>query len=76
MTTKIIIICERDEWDWRIEAQEGCDSGVDLVYSEFGRSKEEPPRRTCLGGLDDAEALADAIKRYVVTTRELQKDEI
>jgi hypothetical protein len=74
MTTKIIIICEREGWDWRI--QESDAGGVDLVYSELGRSKEELPKLTCLGDLDDAEALADAIKRYVVTTRELQKDEI
>jgi len=58
---KAIIICERDGWEWRIEPQEGCDEGVDLVYKECTGRDE----RTCLGALDDAEALADAIREYV-----------
>lgn len=59
---KAIIICEREGWDWRIEAQQGCDSGVDLIYQEQGRDE---CTRTCIGGVDDAKALADAILAYV-----------
>lgn len=62
---KAIIICERDGWTWRIEHQEECDSGVEIVYQEEGEKGE----RTCIGSLDDAEALAKAILTYVEFTR-------
>lgn len=57
----LIVICERDGWTWRIEPQEGCDSGVDLIYQDDGRE----PKRFCLGGVEDAKALAEAIAAYV-----------
>ena len=61
MNLKAIIICERDGWTWRVEPQEDCDEGVDLVYQDTGRE----PKRVCLGTPDDAKALADAILAYV-----------
>lgn len=65
---KAIIICERDGWTWRIEEQEGCDDGVDIVYTEDA-FEGTPPDRTCIGSLDDAEALAKAILAYVEFAR-------
>jgi hypothetical protein len=61
---KAIIICERDDWTWRIEAQEGCSKGVELVYQERGKDL-----RYSLGSVDDVEALADAIQEYVTFYR-------
>lgn len=63
---KAIIICARDGWTWRIEEQEGCEDGVDIVYSDCSKEK---PDRTCIGGLEDAKALADAILAYVEFAR-------
>jgi len=64
---KAIIICEREGWTWRIEPQDGEDSGgVDIVYTEDHNGKVN---RTCIGSLDDAEALAKAIKAYVEFAR-------
>lgn len=64
---KVIIICERPNgWTWRIEPQEDCeDGGVDIVYQEDGDTKNT---RTCIGDLEDAEALAKAILAYVEFT--------
>lgn len=56
-----IIVCERDEWEWRIEPQEDCSEGVDIVYEGSDGTKT----RTCIGTVDDAKALADAILAYV-----------
>jgi len=64
---KAIIICERDGWTWTIEAQEGCDEGVDLVYQDCSGT---PAERRCLGDTSDAKALADAILQYVKFYRE------
>ncbi len=57
---KAIIICERDGWTWQIEPQEDCGGGVDIVYDQ-GCGKI----RTCIGDVNDAEALAKAILAYV-----------
>lgn len=62
---KAIIICERDGWTWRVEAQEECNEGVDLVYEECTGDST----RTCIGTIDDAKALADAILSYVEFNR-------
>jgi hypothetical protein len=60
---KAIIICERDGWTWRVEGQEDCHSGVDIVYQEEDRLDSR--KRTCLGDLEDAKALGKAILAYV-----------
>ena len=66
---KIQITVERDGWTWTVEPQEGCDDGVDLVYQDCsGR----PAERRCLGSVEDAKALADAILAYVKFYREAQ----
>lgn len=62
---KAIIIVECDGWTWRIESQEGCDSGVEIVYTEDNELYKNNNTRTCIGSVDDAEALAKAILAYV-----------
>lgn len=62
-----IITCQRDGWKWQIEEQSEdgesvCDLGVDIVYIADGAITGD---RTCIGNLEDAEALAKAILAYV-----------
>jgi len=64
-TITIIVSEQRDGRYWRIEPQEGCETGVDMVYDQ-GDGK---PIRTCIGDLDDAKALAEAILAYVGLAR-------
>ena len=65
---KVIVICEQpDGWTWRIEPQEGCeDGGVDIVYQEDNSTEQV---RTCIGTLENAKSLADAILAYIEFTQ-------
>lgn len=62
---KIKITIERDGWDWHIEPQEDCPDGVDIVYHQINK----PPKRICVGDLQDAAALARGILAYVEFAR-------
>lgn len=63
---KAIIIVERDGWTWRIEPQEGCDAGIDIVSLD---TEDKPYHRECIGTVDDAEALGKAILAFVEFAR-------
>ena len=74
MIIQINVIEERDGWTWHIEQQDGCldGGGVDIVYQEDGGTGSNDTR-TCIGSLDDAEALAKAILAYVELARKEKK---